>query len=104
MITRDAGLHDCLRVFPGIVVELAPDGIVLNSNGHLERLIGREIAGDSLASALDETSQDKLQSLLASDTDIRARDRLELILVTPRSLEIRTFLVHRSEPPDEPHI
>lgn len=104
MITRDTGFHDCLQVFPGIVVELAPDGTVLNSNGHLERLIGREIAGAPLASALDETSQEKLNSLLSSDPPMRSGDRLELILVTPDRFDVRTFLVQRSEPPDEPRI
>jgi len=83
---------------------VAPDGTVLNSNGHLERLIGREIAGAPLASALDETSQEKLNSLLSSDPPMRSGDRLELILVTPDRFDVRTFLVQRSEPPDEPRI
>ena len=104
MITRDRRLDDCLRVFPGIVIEMGLDGTVLNSNGHLERLIGREITGTPFASALDDTSQEKLHRLLAPDAPTQLGDRLELILVAPRTLEVRTFLVQRTEPPDEPRI
>jgi hypothetical protein len=34
------GMPSALRTFPGAVPELGPDGVVLDSNGRLERLLG----------------------------------------------------------------
>ncbi|HEU4454006.1 MAG TPA: histidine kinase dimerization/phospho-acceptor domain-containing protein, partial [Longimicrobium sp.] len=58
-------LHPALRAFPGAVVELSsPDGIVLESNGVLERRVEREIAGRPFAEALDPASRAKLERIL----------------------------------------
>ncbi len=59
-------LHPALRAFPGAVVELSSqDGVVLDSNGVLERRLERELAGRPLAEALDGPSRAKLERILA---------------------------------------
>jgi signal transduction histidine kinase len=58
-------LHPLLRGFPGAVLELAPDGTVLDSNGVLERRLERGLAGRPLGDALDAVSRRKLEALLA---------------------------------------
>ncbi len=57
-------LHPALRAFPGAVLELAPDGVVMASNGRLERELSRGLAGRLLADALDAASALKLAELL----------------------------------------
>jgi signal transduction histidine kinase len=64
-VTRlGSGLHPALRAFPGAVLELAPDGVVLESNGSLERALGRAVAGHRLDALLDEASRLKLAEML----------------------------------------
>jgi signal transduction histidine kinase len=64
--TAGTPLHPALRAFPGAVVELSsPDGVVLDSNGVLERRLERELAGRPLAEALDAPSRAKLERILA---------------------------------------
>ncbi|HEX8692752.1 MAG TPA: ATP-binding protein [Longimicrobium sp.] len=58
------GLHPALRAFPGVVLELAPDGVVLASNGSLERELERGLAGGRLDAALDGASRAKWAQLL----------------------------------------
>ena len=58
------GLHPALRAFPGAVLELAPDGVVLESNGFLERALGRAVAGQRLDGLLDDSSRLKLAEML----------------------------------------
>jgi signal transduction histidine kinase len=62
-----------LRAFPGSVLELGPDGVVLDSNGRLERLLERAVAGQPLARVLDEDSRAKLDELLRADMGGEAR-------------------------------
>src|SRR5262249_32182152 len=57
-----------LRAFPGAVLELAPDGVVLASNGRLESELERALAGRPLADALDRASALKLDELLRRGT------------------------------------
>ena len=65
MSTRlGAELHPALRAFPGAVLELAPDGAVLESNGWLERELERALVGGRLADALDDASRRKLDEML----------------------------------------
>ncbi|HEX9936149.1 MAG TPA: hypothetical protein VGB15_03480, partial [Longimicrobium sp.] len=54
------GFPPALRAFPGAVLELAPDGVVLESNGVLERSLERGVAGRLLDEMLDEASRLKL--------------------------------------------
>ncbi len=58
------GFHPALRAFPGAVLELAPDGMVLDSNGCLERVLERAVAGKRLDDLLDEASRLKLAEVL----------------------------------------
>src|SRR5215213_10500920 len=58
------GLHPALRAFPGAVLELAPDGVVLESNGCLERALERAVAGQRLDDLLDHASRLKLAEML----------------------------------------
>ncbi|HET6762693.1 MAG TPA: hypothetical protein VFH27_03450, partial [Longimicrobiaceae bacterium] len=60
------GLHPALRAFPGAVLELSPDGVVLESNGRLERGLERTLVGNRLEDVLDEPSRSKWRNLLAS--------------------------------------
>jgi len=59
-----SSLHPALRAFPGAVVELAPDGVVLSSNGRLERALERQVAGNRLDDLLDEASRRKLAEMI----------------------------------------
>jgi signal transduction histidine kinase len=58
------GMHPALRAFPGVVVELGADGVVVDSNGRLEQLLGREIVGSRLDPVLDRASRLKVEQLL----------------------------------------
>jgi signal transduction histidine kinase len=58
------GLPPALRVFPGAVLELAPNGFVIESNGRLERDLERTLTGRPLHEALDEASRAKLDEIL----------------------------------------
>ncbi|HET7234740.1 MAG TPA: HAMP domain-containing sensor histidine kinase [Longimicrobium sp.] len=53
-----------LRAFPGAVLELAPDGVVMESNGYLERALERAVAGQRLDDLLDDASRLKLAEML----------------------------------------
>jgi signal transduction histidine kinase len=61
------GMPSALRAFPHSVVELGPDGVVLESNGRLERTLERQLVGQPLARVLDGASRAKLAELMASD-------------------------------------
>ena len=84
-------LHECLRHFPGIVLELSPGGVVLDSNGRLERALGCEVAGWPLAPLLDETSQQKWMRILAPEQEGQPEWHWELVFQSPGSMEMRTF-------------
>ncbi len=58
-------LHPALRGFPGGVVELSSDGVVVASNGRLERSLGRDVVGTPFVDLLEETSRRKWGRLLA---------------------------------------
>ncbi|HEX2080293.1 MAG TPA: HAMP domain-containing sensor histidine kinase [Longimicrobium sp.] len=83
-------LHECLRSFPGIVLEVSPGGVVLDSNGRLERALACEVVGWPLAPLLDSTSQQKWSRLLASREEPQPEWHWELVFQTPGSMEMRT--------------
>jgi signal transduction histidine kinase len=86
------GLHPALRAFPGAVVELASDGVVLESNGFLERELERSIAGRPLSDALDEASSLKLDEMLRRRAGPGDRPTVwELILEGRDSLHPHAF-------------
>lgn len=63
---RGHGLPACFRRFPGVVLQLSAEGIVVESNGLLERELGRELLGRSFVEVLDPgSSQRKWSRLLA---------------------------------------
>jgi signal transduction histidine kinase len=59
------GVHPALRGFPGMVLELRRDGVVVESNGRLERELERGVVGHPLGSVLDGPSRRKLDAILA---------------------------------------
>ncbi len=86
-----SSLHDCLRHFPGAVLEISASGVVRDSNGRLEQAVGCELIGRPLASLLDETSQHKWRLILSSDAAEPSQGPWELVFQTPTSMELRTF-------------
>jgi signal transduction histidine kinase len=87
-----------LQHFPGIALELSAEGRVLASNGHLEAQIGSELIGRELSTVLDESSQQKWRQLLANRQQSTQARPWELVLKTPQTLELRTFLTVWSGP------
>ena len=57
-------MHPALRAFPGAVVELGANGVVLDSNGRLDALLGRPSPGTPLHGVLDRASRLKVEQLL----------------------------------------
>lgn len=83
---------DCLEHFPGVALELSADGIVRRSNGRLDALVGRELVGLALADVLDSSSQPKWRRILSETQRVEPACTWELVVTTPASLELRTFL------------
>ena len=89
------GLHPLLRGFPGIVLELGRDGVVAESNGALERVLERGVAGQPFASVLDPSSRRKLDTILARgpvpEEEGRALAPWELMLEGRDTVEPHSF-------------
>ena len=86
------GLHACLQGFPGAVIEIAASGVVTESNGKLEQLLGCQLVGRSFADVLDATSQRKWARVLARETT--ADDSLlELNVLSRDGMDLRSFAV-----------
>jgi signal transduction histidine kinase len=63
---QEVRLPACFARFPGAALQLSTTGVVLESNGRLERELGREIRGHSFLDVLDaESSQGKLDRILS---------------------------------------
>jgi signal transduction histidine kinase len=62
--TVGTALPPALRAFPGVVLELAPDGHVLDSNGRLEAELERPVTGRPMSEVLDAASGLKLEEML----------------------------------------
>ncbi len=94
------GLDACLLGFPGAVVELTPAGLVTDSNGKLEQLLGQDLIGRSFAEILDVTSQAKWARLLARETEMAEGSFWEFNVESREGLDLRTFAVvwGREEP------
>lgn len=97
-----APLHDCLRRFPGAALEVAVDGVVRASNGHLDALVGRGVAGERFAGLLDDSSQGKWRRIQAARHDGISACTWELVFTTPVTLELRKFLAVWGTGGDEP--
>ena len=94
MSRKDAsrGLHACLQGFPGAVVEIAANGVVTDSNGKLEQLLGHQLVGLSFAGVLDATSQRKWARVLARETTTDG-SVLELNVLSRDGIDLRSFAV-----------
>lgn len=90
------GLHDCLDSYPGVALELSPDGVVVASNGHLDALIGRGVTGLALVELLNSASYEKLQQILDDTKRGNPACTWDLVFEKAESLELRTFLAVRS--------
>lgn len=84
-------MHPLLESYPGAALEVSADGTVAASNGRLDALVGRSVVGRPLAEVLDSSSQPKWRSVLADPAEDRS-PALQLVIVTPDTLELRTFL------------
>ena len=96
-------LHPALRAFPGAVVELAPDGVVVGSNGFLDRALERRVTGSRLDDLLDEASRLKLAEMLRRRPEPGETPSLwELIMEGRDTLSPHSFYpVWADEPADE---
>ena len=108
-------LPACFAALPGAVLYLAPDGTVLESNGRLERDLGRAIVGQPFASLLDTAScGEKWERVLAEVGEPNAKSTYELVLDgSGTASEPRRFSVLRDgdadviwviEHPIDPHL
>jgi signal transduction histidine kinase len=77
--------------FPASALELSPSGVVLESNGRLEKLVGRTVVGLPFDEVLDATSQAKWARLLASRNTTSESTIWELVLRTADAYELRSF-------------
>ena len=95
-------LSACFAAFPGAVLHLAPDGTVLESNGWLERELGRAIVGQPFASLLDTAScGEKWERVLAGAGEPNAKSTYELMLDgSGTASEPRRFSVLRDDDAD----
>jgi signal transduction histidine kinase len=95
-------LHSCLLRFPAAALELTADGVVRESNGRLDALVGRDLVGLPLSEVLDSSSQGKWERILDRNAPASPACRWELVVTTPDSMELRTFLaVWGGDQPDE---
>jgi len=89
------GLPPVLRAFPGAVLALDRAGMVLESNGYLERALERGVGGQPFATVLDAASRRKLDAILAREPragqDPAAVPAWELMLAGRDTLEPRSF-------------
>lgn len=87
-----SSLHRSLQRYPGAALELSSEGVILASNGRLDALVGRELSGGRLEEVLDDTSRAKWQRILSEQERCNPACTWELVVTTPSSLELRTFL------------
>ena len=80
-IAARAPLDGALRAFPGVVCVVASDGTVLDSNGCLEREVGRAVVGTRFGAIVDEASSGaKWERLLAGARGAPGGVTWELVL------------------------
>jgi signal transduction histidine kinase len=85
------GLPASLQGFPGSALQLTADGVVLESNGKLELLVGCDVIGRSFDTLLDSTSQAKWTRVLDGRGAARESALWELVLLGSEGFELRTF-------------
>ena len=89
-------LHPSLRTFPGVVLELSPDGTVTDSNGRLESALSLDLVGLPLSRALDRASRQKLERLLAGEAG-EAGATWELVFEVPEAVVPVRLAASRAE-------
>ncbi len=87
-----SSLPRSLQRYPGAALEVSGDGVVLASNGRLDALVGRDLTGERLEGVLDDTSRAKWRRILSAEERCKPACTWELVVATPTSLELRTFL------------
>lgn len=90
-----AHLPACFTAFPGGVLHLSPDGVVLDSNGHLDRQLGISLIGQPFASVVDASSCGEKWSRVLRDARVMdSKAHCELVLTyDDTTLEPRPFSV-----------
>ena len=93
----DPPLPGCLRDFPGAVVQVDADGVVVDSNGRLDSALDRALVGRPFAEALDaESSGAKWERLRRRAAEAPGGVSAELVLAGRETLpEPRAFSVLR---------
>jgi signal transduction histidine kinase len=88
-------LPSCFAGFPGAVLHLSPGGRVIESNGHLERELGKALIGESFSDIIDfESSGQKWDRILASARATGTPANCELVLANGDTmLEPKPFAV-----------
>jgi len=88
-------LSPCFVGFPGAVLHLSPDGRVMESNGRLERELGRVLIGERFSDVIDaESCGNKWDRVLAAASSTGATSTCELVLANgDEVLEPRSFSV-----------
>jgi len=72
-------------------LELSADGVVRESNGRLEQLVGHEVVGQSFADLLDSTSREKWRLLLERRDKLPQGSLWELVFDAKDTMELRRF-------------
>jgi signal transduction histidine kinase len=85
----DRPLAEVLRLFPGAVLALTPEGTIRDSNGRLEDRLGRAVIGRPLAELLETGSRDKVAPALLP---AEAPRRIELAFDEGATYRLRTFV------------
>jgi len=94
---RPSDLAQCLRHFPGAILELTAEGTVSDSNGRLPPRVEETVRGRALADLLEPGSREKWAAVLA-DTDGRPR-RIELAFDDGVTYRLRAFVFLREPGP-----
>ena len=88
-------LAACFAGFPAVVMHLSRDGRVIESNGQLERELGKTVIGERFSELIDtESSGEKWDRVLAAVSSTAAASACELVLANgDMMLEPKSFSV-----------
>jgi signal transduction histidine kinase len=87
-------LHEFLERYPGIALEASDEGVILGSNGMLDKIVGRDLVGSAIPEILDESSLGKWNVLRGRGVGGEPY-MCELAFPTPDSVEVRRFMATR---------
>lgn len=99
-MNAEASIPPWLRQFPGVVLRLDPEGVILDSNGCLETALGHPVVGRRFADLLDQgPSRTKWTRMVGGEQGVVPRSGWELILCAGDTvLDPRRFTLLRDEP------